>query len=386
MIERTAQLRLLAAQLSQAEQRERHRLAKILHDDLQQLLVGAKFSLGMVRNQVKDEKLLQAVQRVSDLLDQSVATSRSLTMEMSPPILYQSSMRQVLEWLARWMHQKHGLTVRLQVDEQANVQREEFRVMVFEAVRELLLNAVKYARVQSVTVRMTPADDGQVHVVVADEGAGFDPERVQQKEHSGFGLLGLRQRLAVLGGRIEIDSAPGRGTRVKLAVPTDLPEATLVTITQPPEVRALTGALIAGAADESPSSHKGPKIRVLLADDHAVVRDGLAQLLVVQKGFQVVGQAADGQEALDMALQLLPDVVVMDVSMPGLSGMEATRQILAKLPATCIIGLSMHTEPDIAQAMSHAGAAAYFAKSAQPEVLVAKIRQCAARTADKVTR
>ena len=119
-----------------------------------------------------------------------------------------------------------------------------------------------------------------------------------------------------------------------------------------------------------------PTIRVLLADDHAVVRDGLSGLLQRLPGIDVIGRASDGQEAVDMTLQMEPDVVVMDVSMPGLSGMEATCQILAQLPATRVIGLSMHTEPDIATAMLDAGACAYLAKSSQPELLIKAIRAC----------
>ena len=115
---------------------------------------------------------------------------------------------------------------------------------------------------------------------------------------------------------------------------------------------------------------------MLLADDHAVVREGLAGLLQLQPGIDVIGRASDGQQALEMALQLQPDVVVMDVSMPGLSGMEATRQILAQLPTTRIIGLSMHSEPGIATAMRDAGACAYLAKSSQPKDLIAAIRKC----------
>jgi CheY-like chemotaxis protein len=129
----------------------------------------------------------------------------------------------------------------------------------------------------------------------------------------------------------------------------------------------------------TPSSEViGRRIRVLLADDSSVVRKGLAHLLQLQTDIEVVNQAADGLEAVQMALQLQPDVVVMDVNMPQLSGVEATRRIHNQLPQVRIIGLSMHNEQEVASAMSDAGAAAYLTKTAPPNRLIATIRQGAA--------
>jgi two-component system, NarL family, response regulator NreC len=125
-------------------------------------------------------------------------------------------------------------------------------------------------------------------------------------------------------------------------------------------------------------SANGQKLRVLLADDHAVMRDGLARLLQTQPDMEAVGQASDGIQAVEMALHLRPDVVVMDVNMPQLNGMEATYQILSQLPTVRVIGLSMYEEGDVAGAMRQAGAAAYLAKTSPPEALLAAIRAAAA--------
>jgi two-component system response regulator NreC len=118
----------------------------------------------------------------------------------------------------------------------------------------------------------------------------------------------------------------------------------------------------------------GRRIRVLLADDSSVVREGLARLLQLQADIEIVGQAVDGLEAVQMALQLQPDVVVMDVGMPLLSGIEATRRVHSQLPQVRIIGLSMHDEQETAAAMRDAGAAAYLTKTAPPSRLIAAIR------------
>ena len=124
-----------------------------------------------------------------------------------------------------------------------------------------------------------------------------------------------------------------------------------------------------------PICAKVRRIRVLLADDHQVMREGLARLLQGHGDIEVIGQAADGQQAVELALQLRPDVVLMDVVMPGIDGIEATRRIRRELPHVQIIGLSMHDEEEVTAAMSDAGAAAYLVKTIAPTTLVSTIRR-----------
>ncbi len=118
------------------------------------------------------------------------------------------------------------------------------------------------------------------------------------------------------------------------------------------------------------------KIRVLLADDHAVVRESLARLLEAESDIEVVGEAANGQAAVDLAAKLLPDVILMDMSMPRLNGVESTRAILHRFPDISIIGLSMFEEEERAQAMRNAGAVNYLTKSGPVTGLIAAIRNC----------
>jgi DNA-binding NarL/FixJ family response regulator len=113
---------------------------------------------------------------------------------------------------------------------------------------------------------------------------------------------------------------------------------------------------------------------VLLADDHKIVRQGLAGLLEIEPDIVVVGEAEDGEEAVELARQLQPDVVIMDVTMPRMSGIEATRLIRRDLANTRVIGLSMHAASDMAGAMCAAGATAYLPKGGPSEDLIAAIR------------
>lgn len=120
-----------------------------------------------------------------------------------------------------------------------------------------------------------------------------------------------------------------------------------------------------------------PAVRVLLADDHRIMRQGLMMLLEEEADIEVVGEAADGKQAVEMTRRYEPDVVIMDITMPILNGIEATRQITAEMPQVRVIGLSMHESADMDHAMREAGAVAYLAKGGQLDSLTAAIRQAA---------
>lgn len=218
---RAEQLRSLAMDLTQAEQRERERLARVLHDHLQQLLVGIKFNVSMLRGKVTEADSLAKVGQLDSLVDESITTSRSLVVDLSPPILRQGTMSQVLAWLSDWVLEKHGLVVSVRADEGADPVRGEIRALLFQAVRELLLNVVKHARVKQASVDLRRVSGEQVQVVVSDGGVGFDPaDRLSGQQGSGgFGLFSIRERLEALGGSMDVSSASDRGTRITLTAP-----------------------------------------------------------------------------------------------------------------------------------------------------------------------
>jgi len=360
---RALQLRALTSQLAQAEEQERKRLAQVLHDHLQQLLVAAKFGASSLRQQAVDPNLKAEAQRVLDLLGQSIDASRSLTAELSPPVLHDAGLAAGLMWLARWMRDKHGLTVEVSADDLPVPLPEALRLMSYQAVRELLFNVVKHAGVASARVAMTHDEGRNLRIVVSDRGRGFDAAAYAAGDAPGsFGLLNIRERLAFLDGRLEIESAPGQGTRFILTAPLPAPVAAEPAEAAPPSA----------AAAISPASAPGA-IRVLVADDHTVVRKGLVELLKKEPRLAIVGEAADGRQAVEQARQLRPDVVLMDVTMPIMSGVEATRVLSTEMPAVRVIGLSMHAEDDMAAQMRAAGAVRYLVKDGPMEELVKAI-------------
>jgi two-component system response regulator NreC len=125
--------------------------------------------------------------------------------------------------------------------------------------------------------------------------------------------------------------------------------------------------------DDVPSN-KGVKIRVLLADDHAIVREGVKRILTAEPDLEVVGEAEDGLQAVEQAKKLKPDVAVLDISMPGINGIEATKQIKAALPDTQTLALTMHSDDTYVFQLLKAGASGYVLKRAAATDLVQAIR------------
>jgi DNA-binding NarL/FixJ family response regulator len=129
----------------------------------------------------------------------------------------------------------------------------------------------------------------------------------------------------------------------------------------------------------APKSRIGKRIRVLLADDHAIVRQSLCSLLQCESDFEVVGEAENGRHAIDLARQHSPEVVIMDVNMPVMNGIEATRILTKEMPEIKVIALSMHLEKDAMTGIREAGAMAYLAKGCSTDELVTAIRTCNAK-------
>ncbi len=147
--------------------------------------------------------------------------------ELSPPMLSEFGLVSGLGWLTRWMAEKHGLRTELTVEGVVPPLPDDLRLLLLESVRELLFNAVQHARVQSAAVSVQQIHDTLLKITVSDEGPGFDPVAVTTPNECGgrFGLISVRERLDHVGGRLEIDSAPGRGSRVVLVAPLTAPRA-----------------------------------------------------------------------------------------------------------------------------------------------------------------
>ena len=126
---------------------------------------------------------------------------------------------------------------------------------------------------------------------------------------------------------------------------------------------------------ESQARGDGPPARVLIADDHDLVREGLLAVLEDEPDLEVVGEAKNGREALEMCRQMRPDLILMDVRMPEMDGLAATRAIKEELPTTSVVMVTMHENPDYLLEAIRAGAAGYILKDAAGDRLVEAVRR-----------
>ncbi|MCE5277483.1 MAG: PAS domain S-box protein [Planctomycetaceae bacterium] len=221
--QRTAQIRALASELTLAEQRERRRVAEVLHDELQQLLVGVRYRTESLRRS-GNPAVQEAAGEIGALVSQCLDVSRSLTAELNPPILqHRNALLPALQWLGQWMGEKHGLTVEIEVFEPVQSPEQDVTLLVFRSVRELLFNVVKHAKVDKARLRLMSSGD-YLQAEIADDGTGFDPSNLPPTTTGGFGLSSIRDRLELLGGCLEIHAQPGRGSRFILYAPAPAPE------------------------------------------------------------------------------------------------------------------------------------------------------------------
>lgn len=364
---RNQQFRLLAADLVQTEDRERRRIARLLHDHNQQLLVAAKLMIARIQYKMQDSGLQEEAAQVQEILDQCIEASRELTMELAPPIFRDAGFAAGIQWLARWMMDKHELAVTVHCEAPLPPISEETSLMLFQTVRELLFNIVKHAGVREATVTLEPKPDG-VKITVADQGKGFEVERALDMPHSfGFGLINIQERLTLMDGRLTFDSRPGQGSRIELHAPLYGLSGSHIDNGQAHQIEAV--------AAHRPNAGDDALIRLLVVDDHAVLRQGIVEMLRREPDLDIAGEAVDGLDAVNKCRDLNPDVILMDVSMPRMNGLEATRHIMAEMPEVRIIALSMHARYEMAEQMLAAGAKAYLVKDCPVEDILAEIRR-----------
>lgn len=213
-------LRSLASQLLLAEEHTRRRMATDIHDHVSQKLAISKMRLESLAELVRSSKVAKALHEISDLVAQTIKSTRSLTFELSPPVLYELGFEAAVEWLTKQARQEHGLSTEFTDDGRAKLLDDDVCILLFQAVRELLVNVVKHSKAKNVAVS-TRRSGSEVQVSVEDDGVGFDTSLASSANHStnGFGLFSIHQRLGHIGGHLDIESKPGKGTRIILVAP-----------------------------------------------------------------------------------------------------------------------------------------------------------------------
>ena len=295
---------LLVESKELAKLQERNRLAHEIHDTLAQSLIGIILELDLSERMMRTDVAAarQELHRAREIAREALDEARRSVLALRPSTLDKVSLGEAVtrevEALTR-----DGVTVDASVSGQPVALDSEAETALYRIAQEAVTNIRKHAKATRVDAAL---DYGQeaVTLTISDNGAGFDhASRGAADERGGFGLTSMRERATLVKGELQVESVPGRGTTVTVRIPY------AASLTHAPE--PLPEA-------EAPRTESASLIRVLLADDHVVVREGIRRMLEEVADIEVVAEAADGNEALDKVRAFRPDVVLTDLQMPGL--------------------------------------------------------------------
>jgi len=213
-------LQSLASELSLVEERERRSIATDLHDQIGQTLSVIKMHCFELGQELKDPHHKQQMREIKELVKQTIKDTRSLTFELSPPVLYELGLVAAIDWLAEQFQFKHNLKCSVEADKKPKPLSQDIEIVLFRSVRELLVNIVKHARAKRVKITIR-VNKKNLRIRVADDGIGFSPEAKGARAYKDqqFGLFNITERIRHLGGSLEVDSLRGKGTMVTLAAP-----------------------------------------------------------------------------------------------------------------------------------------------------------------------
>ena len=317
---------------------ERNRLSREIHDTLAQSLTGIIWHLNTIERTVQSggEQASESIKKVRDLTRECLQEARRSVWNLQSPEesisieeALQSELRRTTE---------EGFRASIEVDgEEPDLIDRECHLTVLRIAQEALSNIRHHSKAKRITVDLSYGTDA-VRLLVSDDGIGFDPlvsSSVPSATGGGFGMTSMRERVKLIGGQIEVRSAPGLGTRVEVQVPY-----------QQDQEQGSTSAWAAPDLDGSRSSRPTNPIRVLMVDDHEVVRQGIGHMLEQAREILVVGEADDGESAIEKIMAIRPDVVLMDIQMPKLDGVETVRKLREFGIDTPVILLSVYAKDE----------------------------------------
>jgi PAS domain S-box-containing protein len=215
------QVRDVASSLTASEQVERHRISRILHDDLQQNIFAVKMQLTFLSEALEKNDLTGLkldLEQLDEWLAEAIATTRQLSVELSPPVLHGEGLTEAVIWLASQMKEQYSLDVSVHTNGVHAAFEDDIRVLVFQSIRELLFNVVKHSGTLKASLTFEQIND-KAFITVSDGGLGFDSQTMIEASKAGHGLLRMRDRLMLLGCNLEVKSEPNRGTHITIEAP-----------------------------------------------------------------------------------------------------------------------------------------------------------------------
>jgi PAS domain S-box-containing protein len=357
---RVRESRELAARVLQAQEQERGRIALELHDGTIQGLVTLLVNLDLLEARVKAGagEARIAVERLRAIATHTLNETRALSYALRPTVLDDLGLAAALKELSDECMQSYDIEILTKVESVSERRLPpDVESVLYRVAQEALANVCRHAQASRAEVQVSLHRHG-IELLIEDNGRGYRRERAgAQDRRGGLGLQGMRERAASLGGTLSVESAPRRGTRIRLALP--LPENSVIIETSADNVA-------------SPRDIGDGNTKVLIVDDHAVFRDGLRMILSEEQGVTVVGEAEDGRRAVELVEQVKPDAVVMDLAMPNLNGLDATAQIKQRFPDVKVVILTAHESREYLARIAKVGAdACVLKRSAGAELVTA---------------
>jgi two-component system, NarL family, sensor kinase len=368
-------LRNLSGRLLRLQDEERRRISRDLHDVTGQKLALLSMDLsGILKN-----KEVASCEEVNRLLLESIGLSnevnkeiRTLSYLLHPPLLDELGLSSAVEWFAQGFENRTG--IRVAVDIPASFVRlaPDAEVALFRIVQESLANVHRYSGSATAFVRAR-SNAGEVRLEIGDFGRGMTEDSKKSNRASvaplGVGIQGMQERVRQLSGTLEIVSRPGKGTLVTAILPISSRRAEASESYEEPEIH-----VVQAEPSEQVAENNGWRKRILIADDHDVLRRGIRTMLESDPDLEVCGEAVDGKDALEKTLAQAPDLVILDINMPIMNGLDVLRQIVRHRPQTKILAFSVHDSKQIVEEILAAGAHSYLSKATAGQHLVHEVR------------
>ena len=358
-------LHTMSARLLQVQDEERRRIARDLHDVTGQELAVAVMSLDNLKNlaDAPGAYLKAAIGQSAELLRKVDNEIRTLSYLLHPPLLEEMGLGSALPWFIDGFSKRTGIEVNAEIAEKLPRFSIEFETAVFRVIQEALTNVFRHSGSHRAWVRVWAAGS-YLQASVEDEGKGIERGKAESKK-PGVGIQSMTDRLRVFGGALEFRSGR-RGTRVIATIP--LTEAVSGVASRPnQELNFEAGEIDAPAT-------VGEAKRILIADDHEVARQGIRALLKDEPDLEICGEAMDGLDAIEKARQLKPDLVIMDLSMPNMSGFTAIRHIRASGLQARVLIYTTHSYPELKRVAQAADCDGFVLKSNASHDLIRGVR------------
>jgi PAS domain S-box-containing protein len=360
-------LRQLSARLLQLQDEERRRIARDLHDVTGQKIAVLSMSLDRLARLTEERKpeAKESIKESRDIVSQIGEEIRTLSYLLHPPLLDECGLASAVHWYAEGYEKRSGIKLEVKVDDTLPRLPVDAETALFRVVQESLTNVHRYSGSSSAKIKIS-VESGEVRLEIIDYGHGTNSgsarARLDGVAPLGVGIPGMRERLHQLGGSLSVDFGTN-GTRVIATLPTRKAEQ--------PETEDDAGRTSLSVAIRSAEDARR---RILIADDHELMRRGLRGLLESHDEWAVCGEAVEGVEAVRKSTELKPDLVIMDVNLPGLSGIEAAQQIRSAREAAKILFFTVHDSDEVIREIMDVGALGYVAKSRASQDLVEAVR------------